>query len=76
MRKLKKHARDIGVGAIGLGIMAGAAGQVGGTVAAKGQAGMTKIAGYFPAMGTIIGGGLVLRSLDKLKKSVPKRRRK
>lgn len=76
MKRIKKYAKGMAVGTIALGVGSSVLGGVGGSVAASGQAGMTRMAGFFPTLGTIYGAGLTFGALDKLQKSVPKRKRR
>lgn len=75
MKQLKKQAIGFGIGTIGLGIASQVAGQIGGDVSAKGQEGMSNVAKFFPAAGTIIGLGLTLGALKELEKAAKKFRR-
>jgi len=74
MKKLKKQAIGLGVGAVGLSVGSSVLGDIGGTTAAKGQAGLYNVAKFMPATGTLIGGGFLLRSMDLLKRKVRRRK--
>ena len=65
MKKAKKML-DLTKGIIGTSIISQSLGTIGGTVAEKGQKVMSNISVFYPAMGTTIGSGMVIGSLEEL----------
>lgn len=76
MRKYRNAIVGLGVGAVGLSIGSQVLGGIGGDIARKGQAGFYNVSKFAPAMGTIIGSGLVVSSLKGLERTVKKGMRK
>lgn len=75
VKKLKKDALSFTKGILSTSIGAGVAGNLGtslggyaGTAATKGAAGLSTMAGYYPAMGSALGGRGVIRILKKAAK--------
>ena len=74
MKKYKKQVKDIaGASMLGAGSSI-ALGAVGGGVAAHGQAGLLGATRVMPAVGTMVGAGMLMRSVNQLGK-VAKRKR-
>lgn len=70
MKKAKKTAKDMLVGGMALGVGASVAGgHIGGA--------MTKISGAMPAIGSVVGAGMVVGSLKHLENAAkPKKKKK
>lgn len=66
MKKLKKQTKDlvgnamfVSAGSLGLGAIGGAA-------ATHGQQGLANVARFYPAMGSVMGAGALLRTTEKV----------
>ena len=66
MKKAKKQIKSIGETALTGAGMSMALGGIGGTSAVQGQAGISKATGYLPATGTMMGVGMMMRTIGKL----------
>ena len=69
----RKRKRNNAIGAVGGLVALGATTGVGAQVITStggSAAGVAKVSGFFPAIGTAVGAGLVLREVDKLRKVV------
>ena len=80
-KKLRKDVLDFSKGIFATSIGAGVAGGIGsslggqaGAAATKGSIGLGKMAGYFPAIGSMMGGATVIRTLKKVNTKKRKRR--
>jgi len=75
--KPKKYAKDslmmVGTG-ITLGVGSSVLGSLGGSAANSAQSGLGKMSSAMPIMGSIYGAGMVMDSLDDLKKSAKRKR--
>jgi len=73
-KKYKKAVGGMIVGGAALGLGSQVLGSVGGSAASSAQAGIGKVSGAMPVMGSIVGAGMVVDSLGRLKKSAKMRR--
>lgn len=74
-KKLPRHALAFGSGIVATSVMSDLVGS-NNAVAQKGQEGLQKFAGYFPATGGLIGAGLTLGALMEMQKAAEKFRRR
>ena len=76
LKKTTKQSRQI----LGLGITTTVGsltlGKIGGSGAAAAQAGLSKVAGFAPTMGTLVGGGAALSLTKSLLGSKPRKKKR
>ena len=70
---VSKKTKDLIVGGVAIGAGSLVLSRFGGTAATHAQTGLTNVSGFFPVIGTTIGAGLTLKTLDMLPK--PKKKK-
>lgn len=68
MKKLRKKAISFTQAGVTMGVGGSILGRVGGGIATSGQAGLSRMSGFMPVTGRILGAGTVLGELGKIGK--------